>query len=101
MGPSELTLANRSKSSDLPPLEEAVIEWLEGERLGQSRKQLVDEIDRLARTCKLWPAATRGQWERAIDSVVKQNLITETDGTLRLAEQVETESKDAEQLELF
>lgn len=77
------------------------MEWLEGERLGQSRSSMIAEIDRLARNCKLWPVATRGQWERAIDSVVKQNLITERDGVLHIAERCEPESTAAKQLELF
>lgn len=80
-------------------LQEAVIEWIQGERVPISRTELVREIMSLSSHCKLWPIATERQWHAAIDSVVKDYLIAEKDGVLSLVSVVEL-AKEV-QLELF
>lgn len=86
-------------------LTEAVVEWLQGERHGQSRAAMVAEIDRLARNCKLWPAATKAEWEQAIDAALEAELIVVDGMVLRIAppaKQSSTEAPQAvKQLELF
>lgn len=79
------------------------MEWIQGERIPQSRIRVVLEITSLANHCKLWPMATMGQWNEAIDAAVKQNLITESDGVLKLIAVAATEPEPTEvkQLELF
>ncbi len=83
-------------------LQSSVLEWIQGERVPISRAELVREIMRLSGYCDLWPVATASQWHEAIDAVVKQSLITELNGKLRLAVIAETQPEAKEtQLDLF
>lgn len=84
-------------------LREAVVEWLESERLGMSRSDLVREIDRMAKHSKLWPLASKGQWNAAVDETISLGLVTEEHGILRVVTKpVVQEAQEAQkQLELF
>lgn len=82
-------------------LTEAIVEWVAGERVQIGRLQLIAEIRHMASHCKLWPHATVSQWNEAIESAVKQNLIVERDGKLSLAPTPAKETQDAKQLDLF
>ena len=81
-------------------LTEAVIDWVKGERIHQTRQELIDSLVLLTRHCDVWPIATPRQWNEAIDSAIEQNLITEVDGKVMLATVTEPEPTKL-QLELF
>lgn len=81
-------------------LETAVLEWLAGERGGCDRDVMLREIGRLARHGKLWPTASQRSWDAAIESLVKQGLIAEKNGKLKL-EPTEAPKAPQQQMELF
>jgi len=84
-------------------LQEAVLEWIQGERITQSRMQVIAHLRTMASHCKLWPHATVSEWSRAIDATCKQGLLVESDGVLKLITVAATEPEPTEvkQLELF
>jgi hypothetical protein len=84
-------------------LQEAVLEWIQGERIPQSRQQVIAELRTIASHCSEWPHATVSEWSRAIDATCKQGLLVESDGVLKLitVAATELEPTEAKQLELF
>ena len=82
-------------------LTEAVVEWVQGERIPQTRWQVIQGIVLLSRHCQSWPMATADQWGEAIDATCKEGLLVESDGVLRLATAMEPEQTESKQLELF
>lgn len=81
-------------------LTEAVVEWVQGERIPQTRFSVIAELRTLANHCTSWPNATISQLNQAIDEAIKQNLITESDGVLRVVA-VDSKRTTARQQELF
>lgn len=82
-------------------LQEAVVEWIQGERIPQSRMQVIADLRTMASHCNLWPHATLSEWSRAIDATCKQGLLVESDGVLKLVAATEPEPTEVKQLELF
>jgi hypothetical protein len=84
-------------------LQEAVLEWIQGERIPQTRFSVIADLRTMASHSKLWPHATVSEWSRAIDATCKQGLLVESDGVLKLITVAATEPEPAEakQLELF
>ncbi len=68
----------------------------------QTRREVIDELVRMAGWCKLWPTASASHWGEALDSAVEQGLIAERDGKLLIAPASEPERVDkVVQLDLF
>lgn len=82
-------------------LQEAVLEWIQGERIPQTRFQVIADLRTMASHCKLWPHATVSEWSRAIDAAIWNKEIVESDGVLKLVTATEPEPTEAKQLELF
>ena len=80
--------------------EEAVLEWLQGERSPILRALMVQEITFQAHKCKLWPAGSSDVWDAAIGRCIKAGLVTESEGDKIKIAPPKKESKE-EQLELF
>lgn len=82
-------------------LQEAVLEWIQGERIPQTRWSVIQGIILLSSHCQLWPIATADEWGEAIDATCKQGLLVESGGVLKLVSATEPEPTEAKQLELF
>lgn len=80
-------------------LSDALVEWVEGERVPLSRYRLVEEITKFARHSRAWPSATPRQWGEAVDSAIKHGLLAERDGAIVVV--VAATEPSASQLELF
>lgn len=79
---------------------QAVVEWLQGERVPQKRLNVVAELAKMSQLLPEWPTATTGQWSDAVDQAVKKNLIADRNGYLHLVV-TEPPKTDEIQLELF
>mgnify|MGYP007090121534 CR=1 FL=1 len=80
-------------------LADALVEWVEGERVPMSRYRLVEEITKFAKHSRLWPTATQRQWGEAVDSAIAQKLLVERDGVIFVVPA--TEPEQTKQLDLF
>lgn len=77
-----------------------IVEWLAGERVPVRRSDVLLEITKLARHCKLWPVATYEEWDAAIDEAIRDGRVVEENCKVRLRP-TECKSGPSKQLELF
>lgn len=82
-------------------LEDAVVEWLSGERHGQHRHLLIEDIMRLAKHSDVWPVAERYMWERAVTSCLASGAIAEKSGRLVVARKPTKPTQKDSQMDLF